>query len=201
MKENDIGKLYKQKFENFEVPVGTEEWAFIKSGVAKSAAGKTGFFSFTAQHFNIYYLAAANVIVGSAVSVAVYQYNQSNDTPTENNTGKNEILAPLPTEEKKDSTVNLYEEPTKAKEEYTNTSAASEKNATSKDNSTTSNADTSSTVNKFVPTSPESKPVLKDTVATLPKSAPKKMVYINKRDTIVVTDTVDTPPDKKRKKK
>lgn len=198
MKENDIGKLYKQKFENFEVPVSAQEWAFVKSGVAKSAAGKSGFLSFSAQHFNIYYLAAANVLVGSAVSVAVYKYNQSQDAEKENNPAK-EILLPVKEEEKKDSIVYLYEESSPVKQEN-NTGTVTEKSSVSQTEQF-SKPDTSHTSTQLVPATTEIKQVSKDTVSTLPKIAPKKPVIINKRDTIVVTDTVDTPPDKKRKRK
>ena len=188
MKKKDIGKLYQEQFESFEAPVSPQEWVSLESGM-----NKVNFYSFTAQHLNINYVAVAGVATVSGVAVGVYKLTQPDNVP---NPVEQQIVSAAPEKKEKADSV-LYLEHVDSMTKYSaptieNKSVQKNKNNPLKENDPLSK-DTISTLHQETIK-------VKDSSATQ-KTAPRNVVYINKRDTIVIKDTLDAPPINKRKKK
>lgn len=69
---SDIGKLFSEKFENFEAETSFEDWDRLNSRLSR-----INFVKFSFQSFNIYYLSIIMALAGTSVFAAVSYYNSS----------------------------------------------------------------------------------------------------------------------------
>ncbi len=197
MKKKDIGKLYGEQFQNFEAPVSSQEWLAVKAGL-----GKSKLLALHVTHFKVYYVAAAVVAGSSGVATGVYQYYTNSKSDTPKDPKQNEmIIQPAVKDEKTDSTIHFEEGVNnmhkKEKKEEVN-------NSEEKNNSQNIlSVDTmNNSIDKSIPVGTEDNKNNKADTSSVIRSQtpPKRVIYVSKTDTIVVSDTLTEPPKKKRKK-
>ena len=195
MKKKDIGKLYGEQFQNFEAPVSSKEWLAVKAGVSTNKL-----LALHIVHFKVYYIVAALAVGSSGVATGVYQYYNSNSDKTKEPIQNEIMIQPSAKEEKTDSIIHFEEGVSNLKKKE---QAEKEPSSEQKNNIQISHSrDTVKNVIETIPVKTEENKNSKvDTTSTIrPKAPAKRIVYVNKRDTIVVRDTVTELPKKKKKK-
>jgi hypothetical protein len=189
-KPKNIGELFKNSLENFEVNGDSSDWIAMDMKLEKMK-----FFKFHFSSFNIYYASLIALTFLFSTAIAVHSFTKTRDQNSEN---PENILQPtsqstISTKEKEEIFIDSVKQAYRKK----NLPPSSPSTTPVDQYSTIQNSPASSTADSI---RPDSSKTITVTEKPFKKKEPqKKVIYITKQDTLVVVDSVKTNKHKKRK--